>query len=382
MKPAELQSPPLGLYVHLPWCVKKCPYCDFNSHEIRGSVPGNEYIDALLADLEQDVPRTWGRVVSSLFLGGGTPSLFTAGQIDSLLAGVRRLVPLAPGAEITLEANPGTVEHDSFDAYREAGINRVSLGVQSFDPPSLRAIGRIHGREEVDAALESLRSAGMANFNIDLMFGLPGQTMDQAITDVELAIEAGPMHISHYQLTLEPNTRFAAEPPALPDAETCWAMQEAAADRLRTAGFLDYEVSAWARDGQACAHNLNYWRYGDYLGIGAGAHAKLTDAAAGEVRRMVRHRHPRQFMAGVGYALDQSVAVEDRLFEFFLNGLRLREGISPADFESRTGVAWEAAEPGIGDALDRGLLEPCDGRFVKTSLGRRFVNDLQSIFLP
>ncbi len=391
--------PPLGLYVHLPWCVRKCPYCDFNSHALKGALPGAEYVEALLRDLEADLPLVWGRPVSTVYFGGGTPSLFDATLVESLLSGLRARLELAPDVEITLEANPGTVERDSFTAYREAGINRVSLGAQSFDAGCLAALGRIHGPEDIHRALASLQAAGLDNFNVDLMFGLPGQSVDMALEDLRQGLGAAPAHLSHYQLTLEPNTEFAARPPVLPDDDESWAMQEACGEALRAAGYAQYEVSAWSRPGRESRHNLNYWHFGDYLGIGAGAHGKLTlpatatatATAAGtrEVRRRVKVRHPKRYLAGERVAMDDAVAGEDLAFEFFLNALRLRDGFSLARFQARTGL-----EPGIiadplEEALERGLLEPvadgrggAEGRYRPTELGWRFGNDLQALFLP
>ena len=382
----ELALPPLGVYVHLPWCVRKCPYCDFNSHAADGQIPADVYIDALLADLEQDLPLVWGRPVSSVFFGGGTPSLFTARQIGRILEVLRARLPLTPGLEVTLEANPGTVEHDRFEAYLEAGVNRVSLGAQSFDDTALRRIGRIHGAAEIDQAIESFERAGLENFNLDLMFGLPGQSLEESLRDIERAIGHRPAHISHYQLTLEPNTAFHARPPLLPDEDTCWQMQQEAAARLSAAGYSQYEVSAWARPGAECVHNLNYWRYGDYLGIGAGAHGKITLPATGEIRRIAKLRHPQAYLraaAGGGFrAEDRVVAGSERCFEFFLNQLRLRSGVRIADFGPRTGLGWSVARPAVEQALGRGLLEQRADRLVPTDLGWRFVNDIQALFLP
>ncbi len=374
--------PPLGLYVHLPWCVRKCPYCDFNSHELKSELPGAEYVQALLRDLEGDLPLVWGRVVSSIYLGGGTPSLFDAGLVGELLAGIRARVDLAPTAEITLEANPGTVERDSFTAYREAGVNRVSLGAQSFDADLLRAIGRIHGPDEIHRSLESLARAGLDDFNVDLMFGLPGQGVTQALEDVRLALTARPAHLSHYQLTLEPNTAFAAVPPPLPDDETGWDMQQVSAELLVASGFEHYEVSAWCRPGRESRHNTNYWTYGDYLGIGAGAHAKLTLPARSEVRRYAKTRHPRRYLAGDRVALDRAVPPADRVFEYFLGALRLRRGFTLQHFSSRTGLDPDRVTQPLSRALSDGLLEPRDDGFRPTELGWRFCNDLQALFLP
>jgi len=381
-----LELPPLALYVHLPWCVRKCPYCDFNSHPLQGSLPAEEYIDALLKDLELDLPLVWGRVVQSVFFGGGTPSLFTAAQLERLLNGCRARLSFNPQAEITLEANPGTVERDSFAAYRASGINRVSLGAQSFSDRALAAIGRIHGRHEVLRAVESLRRAGFDNFNLDLMFGLPGQDLAEALEDVRRAIDSAPAHISHYQLTLEPNTAFHADPPMLPEEEAAWEMQEAGGELLLQADFAQYEVSAWARPGRACTHNLNYWSYGDYLGIGAGAHGKITLPAEGAVRRRIRTRHPAAWMKAAGDAAsladDRPVPTEERAFEFFLNQLRLRRGVSKAQFEARTGLAWAVVAERVSELVSRGLALDQGDWLVPTELGWRFGNESQALFLP
>ena len=383
---SRLIPPPLTLYVHLPWCVKKCPYCDFNSHALTENLPEGDYIDALLADLEQDLPLVWGRPVHSIFFGGGTPSLFSAKQLDRFLSAVRGLLPLAPNAEITLEANPGTVEHDSFLAYRDAGINRVSLGVQSFDDTALRRIGRIHGAREAEKAAEMIRDAGLDNYNIDLMYGLPGQSIQQAVKDVETALQLSPSHISHYQLTLEPNTAFHANPPTLPGDESCWDMQEASSGLLAGEGFEQYEISAWARKGKPSAHNLNYWRYGDYLGIGAGAHGKITLAADNEIRRTSKQRHPKAYLraiqTGDWLAESRSISENERCFEFFLNQLRLRGGVHVDDFSSRTGLDWDFARENVAKAEVKGLLKRQANRLVPTGLGWRFINEIQELFLP
>lgn len=381
-----LSNQPLGLYVHLPWCVRKCPYCDFNSHALKGDLPADDYLDALVRDLEQDVPLAWGRPVGTVYFGGGTPSLFSAEHISRLLSRMRGLVRLGPDAEITLEANPGTVERDSFAAYRDAGINRVSLGAQSFDDAALKRIGRIHASGEIENAVESLHAAGIDNFNIDLMYGLPGQSVEMAVSDVARALACGPAHVSHYNLTLEPNTAFAANPPELPDAEQCWAMQDACGERLAGAGFENYEISAWSQAGKACRHNLNYWRFGDYFGIGAGAHGKLTLPAEGRIVRLAKHRHPKRYLAAREdndwRAEMRDLGPEERLFEFFLNRLRLAEPVEKSAFESCAGLPPEAMSEGVSEAVERGLLEDRGERLVQTELGRRFNNDLQAIFLP
>lgn len=385
-EPAGLTLPPLTLYVHLPWCVKKCPYCDFNSHAVTGEIPGDEYVRALLADLEQDLPHVWGRSVHSIFFGGGTPSLFSAAQIDRVLAGIRSRLQLTPAAEITLEANPGTIEHDNFSAYRDAGVNRVSLGVQSFDDRALKRLGRIHGRGEVEQAIKSVKDAGLDNFNLDLMYGLPQQSREHAVEDVRQALSYQPAHISHYQLTLEPNTAFYAQPPVLPGEDECWDMQEDCAALLAEQGFEQYEISAWARAGKKCAHNLNYWRYGDYLGIGAGAHGKITLPAQGEIRRLSKHRSPKAYLTaftqGNWQAENRVVPEAERCFEFFLNQLRLRSGVNVSDFSPRTGLGWEVALDAVSAAKSKGLLQQREQMLVPTELGWRFVNETQALFLP
>ncbi|MGD8384012.1 MAG: radical SAM family heme chaperone HemW [Lysobacterales bacterium] len=381
-----LETPPLSLYVHLPWCVRKCPYCDFNSHAAAGSLPFGRYVDALIADLEADLPLTWNRPLGSIYLGGGTPSLFPAAHIEALLGAVRARMVVRPDAEITLEANPGTVEHDSFGAYAEAGVNRVSLGAQTFDDGLLENIGRIHTAREICEALESLATSPIENFNLDLMYALPGQRRAQLRRDLATAIEAGAAHISLYQLTLEPNTAFAANPPELPGEDLAWEMQQRGAGMLAAAGYRQYEISAWARPGLRSRHNMNYWRYGDYLAIGAGAHGKVTLAAEDRIIRYAKHRHPRRYMRGTEsgdwLAQRRDVEASERLFEFFLNQLRLKDGVSVDDFSARTGLAWSAAEDKVGLALDKGLLSMQGRRLVATELGWRFINDIQRVFLP
>ena len=385
-KNSLLGLPPLSLYVHLPWCVRKCPYCDFNSHELRGDLQQQEYVDALLRDLELELPLVWGRPVHSIFFGGGTPSLFNAEQIGRFLQGVRGLLTLAPDAEITLEANPGTTERDSFSAYREAGVNRVSLGVQSFNDDSLGRLGRIHGRDEVFTALESIRRAKMKNFNFDLMFALPGQSLGEALSDIELAISYKPAHISHYQLTIEPNTAFHVHKPPLPGDELAWDMQDNCAEILDSAGYRQYEISAWSKEERQCRHNLNYWSYGDFIGIGAGAHGKITLPAEDGIRRRIRARHPKSWMAGAGTAEvladNRLLSREDRVFEFFLNQLRLRGGVHKLQFEPRTGLPWSSVASRVTSLIDKGLLEEQGDRLAPTPTGWRFVNDMQSVFLP
>ncbi len=378
--------PPLALYVHMPWCVSKCPYCDFNSHLAPSKLPVEEYVEALLADLELDLPLVWGRSVQSIFFGGGTPSLFSAKWIERLIEGFRARLRVSPQAEITLEANPGTTEHDSFSAYRDAGINRVSLGVQSFNKNMLQRLGRIHGCAEIETAVESIQCAGIRNFNIDLMYALPGQTVGGALYDVRRAINCAPSHLSYYQLTIEPNTAFHVNPPELPDDDTAWDMQQQCGELLLESGFRQYEISAWARPGFRCRHNLNYWRYGDFLGIGAGAHSKLTLPAEQSVRRRVRQKHPRTWLeakqTGQWLAEDRLLGEEERVFEFFLNQLRLYEGVRKAQFTPRTGVTWNRVSVRVEKAIESGLLTDSNGVLKPTSLGWRFNNEIQAIFLP
>ncbi len=392
--------PPLSLYIHFPWCVRKCPYCDFNSHAMRGEIPEDRYVDALLADLESDLPRVWGRPVRSIFLGGGTPSLFSPEAIERLLAGVRARVALVPEAEVTLEANPGTVETERFRGYRAAGVNRLSIGIQSFDPEQLRKLGRIHGRDEALVAAQAARSAGFDNFNLDLMFGLPQQTLDEALTDLRTALALHPAHLSVYQLTLEPNTLFHAQPPELPDEDVLAAMQEALQAELANAGFAQYEVSAYARTqggasvagrkspgtaaDRRCRHNLNYWQFGDYLGIGAGAHAKITDA--GGITRLWKVKQPRDYLetAGTpaGLGGEQRPGRDDVAFEFMLNALRLTAGVPAGLFSERTGLDPACLLKPLTRARSRGLLEPDLEHIRPTPLGRRFLNELVALFLP
>ncbi len=381
-----LTTPPLSLYIHLPWCVRKCPYCDFNSHALTGEIPEQAYVEALLRDLELDLPRVWGRAVHSVFFGGGTPSLFSADAIGAIIDGVAARVRLAPNAEITLEANPGTVEHDRFEAYRAAGVNRISLGIQSFEAEKLNVLGRIHDGEQAQAAIRAVIDAGFDNFNLDLMWALPGQTVEQALADIETALQFDPPHVSHYQLTIEPNTAFAARPPKLPDEETIWTMQDACGERLIGAGFDNYEISAWARPGRQCLHNLNYWRFGDYLGIGAGASGKITLPAEGHVLRTRRKKIPHSWLAAAGegafIAEATPVPEADLAFEYMLNRTRLAEPIPVTEFEARTGMESRALQPGLGRAMQLGLLRQEEDRLVRTESGMRCLNDLQALFLP
>ncbi|MFL6591915.1 MAG: radical SAM family heme chaperone HemW [Luteimonas sp.] len=381
-----LATPPLSLYVHLPWCVRKCPYCDFNSHEARGALPFAAYVDALIADLEHDLPLAWGRSVHSVFFGGGTPSLFPAEAIDSFLQAASARLRFAPALEITLETNPGTAEHGRFEHYLAAGVNRISFGVQTFDDECLRRLGRIHDSAQADAAVKLAQDAGFDNFNLDLMYALPGQTLAMAERDIERALALAPTHLSHYQLTLEPNTVFAARPPTgIPDEDASWDMQEHCQALLAASGFAQYEVSAYAQPGRECAHNLNYWHFGDYLGIGAGAHGKLTLGGEQQLLRRWKLKHPAAYLANAGSATaiggDEYIAIERRPFDYMLNALRLVHGFNLGEFEARTGLSRAAIADELSIAVQHGWLEVGDERVVPTELGRRFTNDVISLFL-
>jgi len=378
-------TPPLSLYIHVPWCVRKCPYCDFNSHALREEIPEQAYITALLADLEQELPAVWGRTVESIFIGGGTPSLVSAAAIEQLLGEIRARLTLKPGAEITLEANPGTVDQASFAGFRAAGINRLSLGIQSFQPALLENIGRIHNDSEAVAAIEAARGAGFANINLDLMFGLPGQDVEMAVRDLRTATALTPEHLSWYELTIEPNTWFYHHPPARGDDETRWEMQVAGQTLLHEAGYSRYEISAYARDGRQCLHNLNYWQFGDYLGIGAGAHGKITDAAAQRIYRVAKVRHPRSYLetahTAQRIAAQHNLMPNDVLLEFMMNALRLDRGFRVADFTAATGLPASSIEPGIQHAMEQGLLQAHD-RIRTTPRGQRYLDELLQYWLP
>ena len=377
--------PPLSLYVHLPWCVRKCPYCDFNSHEARAEIPEDAYVDALLADLAAELPLVWGRQLVSVFIGGGTPSLFSARALDRLLGGVRALTALDPTVEVTLEANPGTVERQRFADYRALGINRLSLGVQSFDDDALAALGRIHSGAEARRAIDAARAAGFDELNLDLMYALPGQDVDAALADVDAALAHDPEHLSCYELTLEPNTLFARFPPALPDDDARWEMQTAIAGRLVGAGLERYEISAWARPGHASVHNTNYWRFGDYVGIGAGAHGKISRADDDTITRRWKVKHPARYLelagtpAAVGGATP--IPLADTGLEFAMNALRLVEGFEIPLFERHTGVPITRWQGAIASATAAGLLER-DGLTLRaTPRGLDCLNELLQHFM-
>ncbi len=379
--PGLRQPPPLSLYVHVPWCVRKCPYCDFNSHEQRGDLPEHAYVDALLQDLEEQLPRVWGRRLESIFIGGGTPSLFSPEAIDELLSGLRARLPWRPDLEVTLEANPGTAERGYFRGYREAGINRLSLGIQSFDPELLRAIGRIHDDSDCHAAIEQAHRAGFDEINLDLMFGLPGQSMALGIADLKTAIAAEPSHVSWYQLTLEPNTLFASRPPALPADDLTDALFAQGQSVLEHAGYTRYEVSAYAGAGSECRHNRNYWEFGDYLGLGAGAHGKITDPGGQTVTRLLKPRHPLAYLREPRAVALTRIAPESLPFEFMLNALRLTGGVRADLFPERTGLSLGKIQPMLARARARGLLDADPEILRPTEQGLRFLNDLLEMFL-
>jgi oxygen-independent coproporphyrinogen-3 oxidase len=388
--------PPLSLYIHIPWCVRKCPYCDFNSHEKRGELPEREYVNALIADLEFSLPSIWGRRVRSIFFGGGTPSLLSARALDDILSAVRARLPLDPDAEITLEANPGTFEAEKFREFRALGVNRLSIGIQSFNPIHLKALGRIHDDTEARRAI-AIAQANFANFNLDLMYALPGQTLDEARQDIDAALAFEPPHLSAYHLTLEPNTVFYQQPPALPDDDAAADMQQRIEDLLATAGYENYETSAFARavehEDRRCKHNLNYWQFGDYLGIGAGAHSKLS--FSDRIERAMRYKQPTAYVKRALSGMAQEVAeqalptvqeshvvqMRDLPFEFMMNAMRLRSGFPVALFQERTGLPIHMIQDELAQGEARGLIERDHLAIKPTARGRRFLNDLLQLFL-
>jgi len=376
-------APPLSLYVHFPWCVRKCPYCDFNSYTLRNELPEDRYLEALERDLESQADGVRGRPIISVFFGGGTPSLFSSDAIGRVLTMARRHLTFADDVEITLEANPGTIERGRFTGYREVGVNRISLGAQSFDARRLVALGRIHTPQETERAAEELHAAGLDNFNLDLMYALPGQTTDEALKDIEIALALRPAHISHYQLTIEPGTAFAAQPPVLPVDDDAAEMLAQCTARLAEEGFAHYEVSGYAREGRQCRHNLNYWTFGDYLGIGAGAHGKLSFPQDGAIVRTWHPREPRRYTAGVPTAISRKpVTASDLPFEFMMNALRLVRGFDVATFTARTGLPWSVVTSVMTDLAARELVT-CDGSQCRTTVrGLRFLNEVLLEFLP
>ena len=374
--------PPLSLYIHIPWCVRKCPYCDFNSHEARTAIPEQDYVDALILDLEQALPLIWGRRVHSIFFGGGTPSIFSPDAIDNILSAVRARVPLAYEAEITLEANPGTVDEARFAGFRDAGVNRLSLGIQSFNSRHLVALGRIHDESQARSAAE-IALKTFERVNLDLMYALPNQNMDEAMSDVRIACDLGPTHLSCYHLTLEPNTPFYRTPPSLPDDDTSAAMQEAIENALAQHGYQHYETSAFAKPGRQCRHNLNYWLFGDYLGIGAGAHSKLS--FHDRIIRQSRYKHPASYLqktaAGEHIEREQTLEPADLGFEFMMNALRLTEGFETALFQERTGLPLSIVGKALAEAEEKGLITRDLSKIAPTLRGQRYLNELLQLFL-
>lgn len=384
-----MNSIPLSLYIHIPWCVKKCPYCDFNSHTLRDEIPEVAYVQALLEDFQQELPQIQGRVIQSIFIGGGTPSLFSPDSLETLLVGIQELTPIAADAEITLEANPGTVEQNRFSGFKKAGINRLSLGVQSFQSDKLRALGRIHDDQQAIDAVVALKNVGFLNFNLDLMYGLPGQSLEDVLNDLNIALTFDPPHLSWYQLTLEPNTPFFRKPPPLPADDAIWTYQQHGQALLLAHGFPPYEISAYAKTGSQdfrSRHNLNYWKFGDYLGIGAGAHGKITHEQTGVITRTWKLPHPKAYLEARGSRMggQRYLTEQDICFEFMLNALRLYEPISYEHFVQSTGLDLLLIKPTLEKARQKGFLEPENqsGETIKTtSLGKRYLNDLLTLFL-
>ncbi len=372
---------PLSLYVHFPWCIQKCPYCDFNSHSVKGSIPEQEYLDALLADLERDLPLISDRAISSIFFGGGTPSLISGSGMEYFLKQLNQKVSLSADAEITLEANPGTVDSDHFSQYRKAGINRLSIGVQSFRDLQLKELGRIHSADEAITAFKIARDSGFENINLDLMFGLPKDGSEGSLFDLEQAIKLKPKHISWYQLTMEPNTLFYQQRPALLDDDQIWEFQDAGQALLRASGYSKYEISAYSREGFQCRHNLNYWKFGDYLGIGAGAHSKISHSDLVEIERFSKPRHPKQYLSDHDLYVDRrSLNKEDLILEFMMNALRLTDGFLVEEFETRTGLNISELDQSMNVALEKGLIEQLKNQIKPTEKGLMFLNDLLAIF--
>ena len=378
-----MNLPPLSLYVHVPWCVQKCPYCDFNSHGQKGDIPEAEYVQHLIDDLKADLHLVQGRKIHSIFIGGGTPSLLTGAAYTRLLNEIDSLIGLSDNCEITLEANPGTVETGRFKDYVKAGINRISIGVQSMQNDKLKALGRIHGADEACYAAQQATEAGLNSFNLDLMHGLPGQSLDDALCDLKQIIALSPPHISWYQLTIEPNTQFASKPPTLPQDETLWDIQEQGQALLAQAGYQQYEISGYAKPGFQCQHNLNYWRFGDYLGIGCGAHGKVTDAKTGVITRTEKVKHPRGYMDIIKPYLYKSWQVEqdDLAFEFFMNRFRLTEPCPIEDYSALTNQPLQSQQAALNKAVNTGLLIEKDGHWQVSLKGHRFLNDLLELFV-
>lgn len=375
---------PLSLYVHIPWCIRKCPYCDFNSHKAPDALPEQAYVDALLNDLRSELPQTQGRPLSTIFIGGGTPSLFSAAAIKQLLNGIAELIPWQDNIEITLEANPGTFEQQRFTDYRTAGINRLSIGIQSYNPEHLKVLGRVHNADEALKAAQIAHQAGFDNFNLDLMFGLPQQTIEQALNDLQQAIDCEPTHLSWYQLTLEPNTLFHHQPPTLPDHEYLWEIQQAGQALLAEHGYVQYEVSAYSKANRQCLHNRNYWEFGDYIGIGAGAHGKLTKPD-GQIERHQKYRQPKQYMDKAlsgSFRSSQEVLESKNLpFEFMLNALRLKSGVDAKLYEQRTAQPLSSIQPVLDKTIDMGLINDTPDTLCCTPQGWQFLDDTLTYFL-
>ena len=379
-----MRNPPLSLYIHIPWCVQKCPYCDFNSHGLKSVLPEKEYVAHLLDDLAEDAKLIGDRTFDTIFIGGGTPSLFSAQAMADILHGVKQRVNLSDSAEITMEANPGTVEAGKFAGFYQAGVNRISVGIQSFQPKHLSVLGRIHNESQAENAVKQAHSAGLPTFNLDLMHGLPEQSVDNAMSDLQQGIALNPYHLSWYQLTIEPNTPFYSRPPELPDDDILWDIQEKGHALLEAAGYHQYEISGYAKPGHQCQHNLNYWRFGDYLGIGCGAHGKVTDAQNGAIHRLVKVKHPRGYMEISRPYLDTKTLVQedDLPFEFFMNRFRLVEPCPITDFSDFTGIALsKEVEKALADANQQGLLSISDNHWQVTAKGRRYLNSLLSCFV-
>lgn len=378
-----MKLPALSLYVHIPWCVQKCPYCDFNSHGLKADIPESTYVQHLLDDLKQDLPYVQGRTLHSIFIGGGTPSLFSEQAIDTLLKGIESLIPFQNNIEITLEANPGTVEAKRFQGYQKAGVNRISIGVQSLQQDKLKSLGRIHNADEAINAAQLAKEIGLSSFNMDLMHGLPDQTIDDALSDLKQVIALNPPHISWYQLTIEPNTQFASKPPVLPEDETLWEIQEQGHQLLTEAGYKQYEISGYSKPNYQCDHNLNYWRFGDYLGIGCGAHGKITDLENQQIIRTVKVKHPKGYMDLTRpYLFDNWQVTQDELpFEYFMNRLRLHEAFDIREYTDFTGQHLSELEQQLEQAKNQGLLQQNDNLWQVTAKGHRFLNDLLQLFV-
>lgn len=378
--------PPLALYIHFPWCVQKCPYCDFNSHELKSNLDEKKYIDALISDLEQELPLFWGRSISSIFMGGGTPSLFSPESIDRLISALRARLTFAPDIEITMEANPGTVELGKFNEFNHAGINRLSIGIQSFNDEKLKRLGRIHGRKEAIRAAELAHDAGFNSFNLDLMYGLPNQSLAQAVEDIETAIALEPKHLSHYQLTIEPNTFFHHHPPTVPDDDKLWEMQEHCQTSIAKHDYAQYEISAYSKKGYQCQHNLNYWQFGDYLGVGAGAHGKLTNAPEQKITRSWKVKQPQDYLdkaiSDKRISGEKILTSNDAAFEFMMNALRLNDGFETEIFQHHVGLPISSVEKALKQAEEKNLIHWELKRIRPTETGRQYLNTLLELFMP